>query len=216
MKVVPATGGIAGTNCYLVADEAAKQCVLFDAPDHTVGPLLDHVRENGWQLVGLWLTHGHFDHVADHQLVRDAWPDVKLLIHALDEPKLVSPNTRFFQLPFTIPPGRADGLIADGDVLRFGGLSCRVIHTPGHAPGHVAFYFEEQAVLIGGDLIIGGAIGRYDLPDSNLDDLVLSVRKIMRLPPETALLPGHGANATLGEEMASNPYVRQMIESAAT
>jgi glyoxylase-like metal-dependent hydrolase (beta-lactamase superfamily II) len=213
MRVVPATGGIAGTNCYLVADEASGECVLFDAPDHTVGPLLEQVRANGWRLVGLWLTHGHFDHVADHQVVRDAFPAVKILIHPLDEPKLTTPTTRFFQLPFVIPPGHADGLIHDGDTLRFGGLSCRVIHTPGHAPGHVCFYFEGQQILIGGDLIIGGAVGRYDLPDSNLDDLVSSVRSVMQLPPETTLLPGHGPSGTLGDEMAVNPYVRQIIES---
>ncbi|MGC4032747.1 MAG: MBL fold metallo-hydrolase [Tepidisphaeraceae bacterium] len=213
MKVYAAGGGIAATNCYLIVDEETKQCVLFDAPDHTVGPLLDRIRDSGWNLVGLWLTHGHFDHVADHKVVRDAFPDVKILIHKLDEPKLVNPTTRFFQLPFVIPPGHADELIEDGQELQFGNLKCRVIHTPGHSPGHVCFYFAADQVLVGGDLIIGGAVGRYDLPDSNLDDLVESVRKVMKLPLDTVLLPGHGNGQTLGDELASNPYVRQMVES---
>ena len=214
MKIIPATGGIAGTNCFLIGDEATGECVLFDAPDHTVAPLLEAVEQNGWDLVGLWLTHGHFDHVADHQVVRDAYPEAKILIHPLDLPKLQVPKTRFFQLPFEIPPGHADHTIADGDVLTFGNLSCRVIHTPGHAPGHVCFYFEAEKLLVGGDLIIGGAIGRYDLPDSNLDDLMVSVRNIMRLPADTRLLPGHGSPSTLGEELASNQYVRQILEAA--
>ena len=214
MEVLPITGGVAGTNAYVVADEAARQCVLFDAPDHTVAPLLDAVRERGWDLLGLWLTHGHFDHIADHQLVRDAFPNATIRIHPFDEPKLQRPNTRFFQLPFVIPAGRADAPVNDGDVLRIGGLSCRVIHTPGHSPGHVCFYFERQNLLVGGDLVIGGAIGRYDLPDSNLDDLCESVRTVMRLPAATKLLPGHGSPSTLGDELASNPYVRQIVEHA--
>lgn len=212
MQVLPATGGVVGTNAYVIADESAKQCVLFDAPDHTVAPLLEEIRRREWTLLGLWLTHGHFDHIADHQLVREAFPDVKVLIHPLDESKLHRPNTRFFQLPFDIPPGHADGTIGDGDVLTIGGLSCRVLHTPGHSPGHVCFHFPEQQLLVGGDLIIGGAIGRYDLPDSNLDKLCESVRTVMRLPPATRLLPGHGQPGTLGDELASNPYVRQIIE----
>ena len=212
MKIIPATGGIAGTNCYLIADETTGECVLFDAPDHTVAPLLEAVEQNGWDLIGLWLTHGHFDHIADHNVVRDAYPDAMVKIHPLDEPKLIDPTTRFFQLPFTIPPGQADGLIDDNDVLQIGGLSCRVLHTPGHAPGHVCFHFENENVLVGGDLIIGGAIGRYDLPDSNLDDLIASVQRVMRLPPQTVLLPGHGARGTLAEELANNSYVRQIVQ----
>ena len=212
MKIIPATGGIAGTNCYLIADEATGDCVLFDAPDHTVAPLLEAVEQYDWNLVGLWLTHGHFDHVADHQVVRNAFEETEIRIHPLDEPKLIDPTTRFFQLPFAIPPGKADALIRDGDVLQFGSLSCRVLHTPGHSPGHVCFHFEQERVLVGGDLIIGGAVGRYDLPDSNLDDLIMSVKRIMQLPPDTRLLPGHGPAGTLGEEMVNNLYVRQMIE----
>ena len=206
-----AGGGIAATNSYLVVDEATKRCVLFDAPDHTVAPLLDEIRKNEWNLIGLWLTHGHFDHVADHQVVRDAFPGVKILIHKLDEPKLISPNTRFFQLPFTIPPGHADGLLNNGDELQIGQTSLRVIHTPGHSPGHVCFHFESRGLLIGGDLIIGGAVGRYDLPDSNYDDLCASVARVMKLPPATQLFPGHGQPSTLGDEAANNQFVRQII-----
>jgi hydroxyacylglutathione hydrolase len=214
MKILSNTGGLAHTNCFLIADETTGQCVLFDAPDHTTAPLIDAVRENKWDLVGLWLTHGHFDHVADHEIIRGAFPGVQILIHPLDEPKLQQPNSRFFPLPFKIPPGRADALVEDGQLLTFGNLSCRVIHTPGHAPGHVMYHFEEQKILVGGDLIIGGAIGRYDLPDSDVGDLHRSVRRVMKLPPETTLLPGHGDVSTLADEAASNAYVRQILASA--
>ncbi len=212
MKVLMDSGGIAGTNCFVVADEAAGECVLFDAPDHTVSRLLEQIRTNQWKLLGLWLTHGHFDHTADHKVVTDAFPGTPVLIHKLDEPKLQNPNTRLFPLPFTIPAGKADGYVEDGQTLSIGALTCRVIHTPGHAPGHVMYHFESDKLLVGGDLIIGGAIGRYDLPDSNFDDLKASVRRTMKLPPDTTLLPGHGDVSTIGEELAGNVYVRQIIE----
>lgn len=211
MRIVSHTGGIAQTNCYLVIDDPTKQCVLFDAPDHTAGPLLDLVEKENLTLLGLWLTHGHFDHLADHQAVRDHVPAAKILIHKLDEPKLLQPGSRMFQLPFEIPPGKADSYLEDGQVLSIGTTSLKVIHTPGHSPGHVSFHFDQEKVLIGGDLIIGGAVGRTDLPDSNPVHLDASLRKVMTLPPETTLLPGHGEPSTLSEEAASNPYVRRAL-----
>jgi glyoxylase-like metal-dependent hydrolase (beta-lactamase superfamily II) len=205
------TGGIAGTNCFVVADELASECVLFDAPDHTVGPLLDQIRQRGWRLKGLWLTHGHFDHLADHQVVTDAFPGTPILIHKLDEPKLLAPTSRMFPLPFVIPPGKATAFVEDGQVLTIGALSCRVLHTPGHAPGHVAFVFEDEKLVIGGDLIIGSSIGRYDLPDSDATDLAESVRKVMQLPDDARLLGGHGPPTTIGETRQNNEAVRMIL-----
>jgi glyoxylase-like metal-dependent hydrolase (beta-lactamase superfamily II) len=214
MKILANTGGIAVTNCYLVADENSKQAVLFDAPDHTVGPVLEEAVRQGWEVIGLWLTHGHFDHVADHKVVTDRFPNARVLIHRLDEPKLHEPGSRFFPLPFEIPPRKADAYVDDGQVLMLGSMKVRVIHTPGHAPGHVMYYFEDEGILIGGDLIIMNAVGRTDLPDSNEADLEASIRKIMKLPKETHLLPGHGEATTLGDELATNPYVQQAMSRA--
>lgn len=211
MILLSHTGGIASTNCYLVIDETTKQCVLFDAPDHTIAPILEYVQKSQLDLIGLWLTHGHFDHIADHQLVRDRFPQAQILMHKLDEPKLMKPGSAMFQLPFTIPPGKVDRLIDDGDELSIGVLKLKALFTPGHSPGHVCFHLPEQKVLIGGDLIIGGAVGRTDLPDSDESALVESVRRVMQLPPETTLLPGHGEPSTLADERRTNDYVRMMI-----
>jgi hydroxyacylglutathione hydrolase len=202
------TGGLATTNCFLVADEDAKKAVLFDAPDHTTTPLLDEAQRRGWDIIGLWLTHGHFDHVADHVEVSKRFPDVQVLIHRLDEPKLLRPNSSGFPLPFTIAPRRADGYLEDGQKLSIGSLECEVIHTPGHAPGHVMFHFPAEKLLVGGDLIIGGAVGRTDLADSSPAALYTSIRRVMALPPDTRLLPGHGDVGTLEDELETNPYVR--------
>lgn len=211
MKIISNTGGLANTNAFLVADEATKLAVLFDAPDHTVGPLLDEVDRHGWTLAGLWLTHGHFDHLADHAEVTKRFPYARLLIHKLDEPKLTSPGSRMLQLPFVIPPGKAHGYLEDEQTLQIGGLMARVIFTPGHSPGHVMFHFPAENLLIGGDLIIGGAVGRTDLPDSNQADLIRSVQRVMKLPRDTQLLGGHGGPTTLEQELKTNDYVRSIV-----
>jgi hydroxyacylglutathione hydrolase len=205
------TGGLAVTNSYLIADEATKQAVIFDAPNDTVAPLVEEAVRQGWDVVGLWLTHGHFDHIADHKIITDQFPAAKVLIHKLDEPKLIDPRSRIFALPFVIPPRKADAYVEDGQVLTFGGFAVRVIFTPGHAPGHVMFYFENEKVLVGGDLIIMGGVGRTDLPDSNHADLEASIRTVMKLPPDTHLLPGHGQPSTLAEELESNMSVRDAL-----
>jgi len=213
MQILTARGGLAATNAFLIADEATKQAVLFDAPDNTVGVLLDRARQQGWDVVGLWLTHGHFDHVADHAVVTEAFPGAKVLIHKLDEPKLQNPNAMFFALPFIIPPRSADAYVEDGQTLHLGSMRVEVVFTPGHAPGHVCYHFPDQQVLVGGDLIIGGAVGRTDFPDCSEPDMVASVRRVMKLPPDTRLLPGHGDPSTLEYEMETNDYVREMVEA---
>lgn len=213
MKILSATGGIAGTNCYLIVDEQAKQAVLFDAPDHTVSPLLDQAEKNGWEVIGLWLTHGHFDHIADHAVVTQRFPNARILIHPEDEPKLRQPNRSSGFLPISIPPGEPHGHLADGQRLSIGALECEVIHTPGHSPGHVMFHFPSEKLLIGGDLIIMNAVGRTDFPDADHRTLEASIRRIMQLPEETHLLAGHGEPSTLGYERQTNPYVQEALRN---
>ncbi len=205
------TGGIAQTNCYIVADEAAKQAVLFDAPDHTTAPLLDQIEKNGWTLIGLWLTHGHFDHLADHAVVKQRFPDAKILIHPLEADHLRDPRSRMFDLPFTIPPGEPDGFVEEGQILHIGSIEVRVMHTPGHAPGHVCFHLPHERVLVGGDLIICNAVGRTDLPGCSEPKLFESIRTVMKLPDDTRLLPGHCESGTLGDERATNPFVQAAV-----
>jgi hydroxyacylglutathione hydrolase len=216
MIVLTNTGGVAMTNCFLIADETARQAVLFDAPDHTVEPLLEEAAARGWEVTGLWLTHGHFDHFADHARVREKFPAAKILIHALDEAKVQHPEaqTRLFQLPFVIPPLKADAHVSDNQRLKIGALEVVVLHTPGHSPGHVAYHLPGQQVLVGGDLIIGGSIGRTDLPEADPEKMVASIRRVMSLPASTQLLGGHGPSSTLGEERQGNPFVQEILEYA--
>ena len=211
LHVFATTGGLAGTNCFLLACDDTRQAVLFDAPDHTVAPMLDDLDDQDLDLVGLWLTHGHFDHLGDHAVVSKRFPGAKILIHELDLPKLHQPGSRMFPLPFEIPPGEADALIEDDQELSFGRQQCTVLFTPGHSPGHVMFHFAEHKLLVGGDLIIGGAVGRTDLPDSSEQKLNESIRRVMDLPRDTILLPGHGQPSRLEEEFEHNPYVKMAL-----
>jgi hydroxyacylglutathione hydrolase len=213
MIVLTNTGGVAMTNCFLIADESANQAVLFDAPDHTTEPLLDEVAKRGWELVGLWLTHGHFDHFADHAAVRKRFRSAQVLIHKLEDPKVRQPDlqTRMFGLPFVIPPLKADAYVEDNQRLQLGKLEVIVIHTPGHAPGHVAYHFPKDQVLVGGDLIIGGSVGRTDLPDSDHSQLEASIRRVMAFPDATRLLGGHGEATTIGRERKQNWFVREIL-----
>ena len=217
MMLASASGGVAMTNCFLVGDEISKQVVLFDAPDHTTTALLDETAERGWDLIGLWLTHGHFDHFADHVLVKQRFPNAKILIHPLDEPKAQNPDlqTSLFGLSLAIPPLRSDGYVADNQKLKLGSSDVIVIHTPGHAPGHVAYHFPAENLLIGGDLIMEGSVGRTDLPDSDHAALEASIRRIMELPPKTCVLCGHGSPTTLENESKHNPFVQEALQHSA-
>jgi len=150
--------------------------------------------------------------VADHFEVVRRFPNAQVLIHRLDEPKLLRPNSSLsIPLPFTITPRRPDAYVEDGQKLSIGSLRVEVLHTPGHAPGHVMYYFPDEKLLVGGDLIIAGAVGRTDFADSSPAALYSSIQRVMQLPPDTRLLPGHCGPTTLGDEREQNPYVAEAL-----
>jgi hydroxyacylglutathione hydrolase len=210
MKIISNTGGVFATCSYLVFDEDSKTGVIFDAPNDTTAPLLRAADERGIKIIGLWLTHGHIDHIADHAVVTAHSPAAKVLIHQLDERKLQNPNS-MYPLPFKTAATNADAYLTDGQTLHIGKHPVHVIHTPGHSPGHVAFYIPSEKFLIGGDLILMGAFGRTDFPDCSFKDLEASLRRVMQLPGDTRLLPGHGQPSLLSEEQTTNGYVRTAL-----
>jgi len=209
MKVFTNTGGLAETNAYLVVDEATKAAAIIDAPEATTADLLAAAKQNGYDVQFLLLTHGHWDHISDHNVVTDAFPNVKVLIHKLDEPKLQRPGSLLFELPYTIFPRDADGYIEDGQKIHIGHTTLAAMHTPGHAEGHVCLYSNENAVLFAGDLLMDGSVGRYDLPDGNVNLLKKSLRRVMQLPDDTEVLSGHGPGTTIGRQRNGNPFIRQ-------
>ncbi len=212
IEVIKACGGIAQTNCWLIADTKARQAVLFDAPNDTTAPLLDECEKRGWDLVGLWLTHGHFDHIADHAVVTSRFRDAKLLIHRDDLDKLTGRYPMIFPLPFVIPPRQPDGFLEEGQQLQIGSIPLRVMHTPGHAAGHVVFHLYQHNILVSGDMIIQGSIGRTDLPDSDLAAMRQSLKRLADLPEETTLLPGHGDASMMVHELQQNCFLQDVLQ----
>lgn len=209
MKIHMNTGGLAQTNGYLLIDEQHKAAAIIDAPKDTTETLLEIARAGGYDLKYLLLTHGHWDHLSDHDEVTAVFPKAQILMHKLDEPKLLQPGSVLFDLPYTIPARKADAYLEDGDKVHVGSITLAAMHTPGHCEGHLCFYSAVQGVLFSGDLLMAGSVGRYDLPEGDIELLKKSLRRVMLLPDQTHVLSGHGPATTIGRERAGNPFIRE-------
>lgn len=205
MKIDSRTVGPFQANCYLVVDESTGSAILVD-PGADGAELVEMVRESGAQLDGIWLTHGHIDHIGGVAEVLRRYP-VPVWLHPMDRPLYDSLSARMaevYGLPFEQPPA-PDRELRDGDVLTCGELRFTVMHVPGHSPGLVSF--NGEGVALCGDLLFAGSIGRTDLPLSDPGAMNDSLSRIAALPEETVVHPGHGAATTIGEELLSNPFL---------
>lgn len=193
------------TNCYLVYCDETLDCAVID-PGAEAERIFPLVVELGLKPVIILNTHGHIDHIGANKDVKDKF-NVPLCIHSLDSPLLE--KIQEFELSFFLgakesPP--ADRLLEDKDTIRFGKSSLRVVHTPGHTPGSVSFLGD--GIVFSGDTLFFGGVGRTDLPGGSTKDLEKSIKeKILTLPPETIVLPGHGPMTSVGEEKESNPFL---------
>lgn len=205
MKIDWRTVGPFQANCYVVVDESTGSAILVD-PGADGAELVEMVRESGAQLDGIWLTHGHIDHIGGVAEVLRRYP-VPVWLHPMDRPLYDSLSARMaevYGLPFEQPPA-PDRELRDGDVLTCGELRFTVMHVPGHSPGLVSF--NGEGVALCGDLLFAGSIGRTDLPLSDPGAMNDSLSRIAALPEETVVHPGHGAATTIGEELLSNPFL---------
>lgn len=209
MKIYMNTGGLAETNSYLVVHQASKAAAIVDAPESTTESLLGIARENGFDVQYLLLTHGHWDHLSDHKVVTDAFPNAKVAMHRLEEPKLQHPGSEMFELPYAIPARDADVRLEDGDKIHMGPMTLAALHTPGHSAGHTVFYDAENGVLFSGDLLMAGGVGRYDLSEGDMETLKKSLRRVLLLPDAVRVLSGHGPATTIGHERANNSFIRE-------
>jgi hydroxyacylglutathione hydrolase len=193
-------------NCYLLA--ADGRAVLVDPGDEG-DRLAEALERAGLTLEAIWLTHAHFDHVGGIEGVRRRFP-VPVLLHPDDLPlyQHAQEAARRWDIPFEQPSAETTDLTA-GQVLTFAGREVRCLFTPGHAPGHVAFYLPAEGVVLAGDALFQGSIGRTDLPFGNHDQLLKSIRReLLTLPDETQVLPGHGPTTTIGQERRHNPFLQ--------
>lgn len=196
-------GGIFDTNAYLVKARAGE--ILFDAPTGTLGWL---EREKITPRL-LLITHGHIDHIDDAAKIKKRY-DCKVGCHA-DSVPLISDPDFFKQFGFFLEPEpvEPDFLISEGKSQEFLGSSFDVLLVPGHCPGSLCFFSSEQNLLVGGDVLFAGSIGRTDLPGGNHSELIENIfKKVLILPDQTTILPGHGPETTIGEEKRHNPFLR--------
>ena len=198
------TVGAFQENCYLVVEPDTKRGVIID-PGAEPDRIIAAVEASGVEPEAVWLTHAHLDHVGAVSGIRRRW-DIPVYLHPLDEPlySMASRQAALYGLPFE-QPAPADRALGDGDVLELGALRFTVMHAPGHAPGHVVFHGHGVALV--GDCLFAGSIGRTDLPLSNPRDLAASLERIIALPDDTVVYPGHGPVTSIGIEATSNPFL---------
>lgn len=204
MRIASETVGPFQENVYLVTDDAARRAVLIDPGDEPAR-LLEMIGRAGAELDAIWLTHAHLDHVGAINAVRRVHP-VPVYLHPLDRPLYdrAAEVAAMYGLPFD-QPEPPDRELAEGDTLSVGALRFQVLHVPGHAPGHVLFH--GHGVVLGGDLLFHGSVGRTDLPFSDSDAMEASLARVSTLPAETQVYPGHGPPTTIGAELADNPFL---------
>lgn len=198
-------------NVYLVVDEERGEAALID-PGLESESLLEVIRQRGWTLRSVINTHAHFDHAsADAYFQRET--GAALLLHAEDLSLLqaMPQQASWFGLPAPAVPV-PDRLLRDGDTVSIGGVTLSVLHTPGHSPGGICLLYQPAGgaapTLFSGDTLFAGSIGRTDLPGGNHDALIDAIHdKLLGLPAETVVYPGHGPETTIGEERARNPFL---------
>jgi hydroxyacylglutathione hydrolase len=214
---------LAQTNAYLIAPNGpGGECVLIDAPPEPQ-VLIDRIKSHGLKLVALLSTHGHIDHIGGvSEVVRAQSNPVPVHIHHHDRHMLLDPRGTagsFGKMMDagidTTPPELIEDL-DDGQIVRGSGMTFCCLHTPGHTMGSVCLTLEMDGappILLSGDHLFAGSIGRTDLPGGSFEMLTQSmIEKILPLPDDMAVLPGHGPTTTIGRERVTNPFVVSMID----
>jgi len=196
--------GALDANCYIVGSESAKAGMIIDPGDEAEA-ILEEVKDLGLAIKSIVLTHAHIDHIGALKEVKEA-TGAEVAIHADDAQALQEKSvSAMFGLSYPTPPP-PDRLLKGGDSIAIGDLHFQVLHTPGHSPGCICLLGE--GVVFSGDTLFNFGIGRYDLPGGNHSQLMNSIHtKLMVLPDNTTVYPGHGPDTTIGVERQGNPFL---------
>jgi hydroxyacylglutathione hydrolase len=194
-------------NCFIIADEKLKECLITDPGDEP-DRILDFIHENNFKVKYIVCTHAHFDHVAAVSDIKKG-TDALVVIHGDDLGLYRSTKDQAALWGFDIDPQpEPDMLVSEGDKIEVGELKFEILHTPGHSPGGICLYGE--GILITGDTLFSGSVGRTDLYGGNIGDLRKSFKRLISLPESIRILPGHGPESTIGKERTDNFLVYEI------
>jgi hydroxyacylglutathione hydrolase len=202
------TVGPFSENCYIVGDEASGEGALVD-PGDEAARIAIAVEQRELEIGQILITHAHIDHVGAVAALAEEYA-CPVLMHAEAEPMLRQLPTQAMMmgLRFGKVP-TVDRYIQDNEVVVVGGHNLSSLYTPGHAPGHLAFYSESEDLVLSGDALFAGSVGRVDLPGGSMEVLLRSIEeRLLPLPEDTVVYPGHGPRTTIGEEKARNPFLQ--------
>ncbi len=195
-------------NCSVIGDEATREAMVID-PGDDIEDVLALVRKHNLQVKQIVITHAHIDHVGGAMKLRAA-TGAPILLNQNDYELLKMLDVQASWIGVA-DPGKVeiDQSLGQSDTVAAGSLKAEVLHTPGHTEGSICLYFPLEKKLIAGDTLFAGSIGRTDLPGGSFDKIIHSLReKVLALPDETVVVPGHGSLTTIGEERESNPFLR--------
>jgi glyoxylase-like metal-dependent hydrolase (beta-lactamase superfamily II) len=198
-------GGPLATNAYFVLDREQSEALIIDAPYDVADALISEGERASAKITMIVLTHAHWDHVGDAAELQSR-TGAPLIAHPAAIERLAEPGSALYELPTPIPPVTPDRLVNDGDTLELGDHLFTVMYLPGHDNAHIALYSEPDRVFLGGDVLFPGGHGRVDIPGSDPKDMEHSLARLVDLPPDTVVYPGHGATTTIGAEAWLQTY----------
>jgi hydroxyacylglutathione hydrolase len=198
-------------NCTIVGDEATGEAMVVD-PGDNIPHILAFLARHKLTLQQIVVTHGHIDHIGGAALLKKA-TGAPVLLNQNDLPQLelmpIQAGWIGVPPPVVVPP---DGSADEGMVVGIAGHTARVLHTPGHTQGSICLLFAPEKLLLAGDTLFAGSIGRTDLPGGDAKQILRSVHdRLLTLPDETRVIPGHGPATTIGEERESNPFLKAAV-----
>jgi glyoxylase-like metal-dependent hydrolase (beta-lactamase superfamily II) len=200
--------GLLGSNVYLIYTVPNGEAVIVDPGLRDITVLRETLRTKRLHLQFIINTHGHFDHVAGDGLLMDS--GVSLAIHQADRDLLLQGGGGI-QFGFHIPPApQPDRYLEDGDEVQVDEAVFQVLHTPGHTRGSLCLYNRDAHILLSGDTLFAGGVGRTDLPGGNPHALKRSLKRLISLPAPTKVYPGHGPATTIADELRTNPWLRKL------